>query len=109
MNVSDLTKIERRLLAYLDQKGAMERRQIVIDLAAPDTRAGKGLQNGSNGAAPLIVGRWAKRLIEAGWVKINRSASYTNGRGKFTGGFYQSHQITPEGRAALRESNDERS
>lgn len=102
MRMSDLTPIEARLLAYLDQKGPTERRTIVVDLASPDSRAGRGLQNGSNGAAPLIVGKWAKRLIAAGWVGVRHSSRYVNHRGKQTGGFYEAHFITPAGRAALR-------
>lgn len=93
MKVADLTPIERRLLAYLDQHGATDRQKIVTDLASPESRAGRGIQNGSNGAAPLIVGKWAKRLIAAAWVTEQRS-----------GGYYQKHEITDLGRRALREA-----
>lgn len=103
MVLADLTPIERRLLAYLDQRGATDRRQIVCDLASPASKAGRGIQRGSNGAAPLIVGKWAKRLIKAGWVSTRYSDRYKDRRGRLTGGFYQAHAITPAGKAALRE------
>jgi len=104
MRFADLTPIEGRLLAYLDQRGPSDRRKIVCDLASPESRAARGFQNGSNGAAPLIVGKWGKRLVAAGWVKINRSRPWRRPCGTVLAGYYESHEITPAGRAALRES-----
>lgn len=87
-----LTSIERRLLAYLDQHGATHRSHIAADLSPDDSRTAKH-QNGSNGAVPLIVGGWAKRLKAAGLVRENRD---------YRSNAYISHEITAAGRAALR-------
>ena len=103
MKPADMTTLERRILAYLDQQGgAAHRGRMVADLASPESRAGRGIHNGSNGAAPLIAGKWCKRLIAAGWVRIRISAPYTNRRGVRLHGFYQDHAITTAGKAALR-------
>lgn len=89
-----MTPIEKRVLAYLDQRGATHRANVVCDLASPDSRIGRngGQHNGSNGATPLIMGKWCKRLIAAQLVRVNRSRD----------GWYLSHEITDRGRAELR-------
>lgn len=69
----DLWPIERRVLQYLDQRGPMNRLQMVADLSSPESRHGMGIANGSNGAGTLIAGRWTKRLVRAGFVKENRT------------------------------------
>jgi hypothetical protein len=91
-NLTDLKPIERRVLAYLDQRGPTERRVAVCDLANPDSNAGRGFQGGSNGAAPLIMGAWCRRLIEAGLVVEVRDAGWQ----------YRAHKITPQGQILLR-------
>lgn len=88
----ELTPIELRVLRYLDQRGACHRHAIAADLASPDSRLGRGYCNGSNGAIPLIVGRWTRRLIAAGLVRVRSDPR----------GFYQCHEITDAGRAFLR-------
>lgn len=101
-----LTAHERRILGYLDQRGPSHRTNVVCDLASPDSRIGRmrGKHNGSNGATPLIMGKWCKRLIAEGLVKEVRAYA-TN--------YYQNHEITPTGRLAIRnhimkENADER-
>lgn len=91
LTIAMLTPIERRVLEYLDQRGPRHRGHMVIDLAAPGSKASRGFQGGSNGAAPLIVGKWCKRLIAAGWVQMNTDR-----------GFYRDHAITNAGRMGLR-------
>lgn len=94
-----LTSIERRLLAYLDQRGGhAHRADIAADLSAADSRIGRrgGKLLGSNGAAPLIVGRWTARLREHGLVRAVYSA----------GGHYQAHTLTWAGKSALRRAAD---
>lgn len=88
--MSDLTLIERRVLSYLDQRGPSHRAHIAGDLAAEGTNTAVH-QNGSNGAVPLIVGNWCRRLKASGLVAECRQD-----------GFYRHHEITPAGRAALR-------
>lgn len=87
-----VTAIERRVLAYLDQHGPSHRSRVVFDLASPESNIGSGFVNGSNGAVPLIMGRWCANLIKAGLVKVEEH------RGR-----YQCHAITTAGRSALRE------
>lgn len=94
----NLWPIERRLLAYLDQRGSSHRSEIVTDLASDDSKTGwrreRGHRHGggSNGGAPLLMGAWARRLIKLGWVEqINDKE-----------GFYLHHAITARGRGALR-------
>ena len=88
-----LTAHERRILAYLDQRGPSHRTNVVCDLASPESRIGRmgGRHNGSNGATPLIMGKWCKRLEAAGLVQHVRR-----------GGYYLNHSITDAGRAAIR-------
>jgi hypothetical protein len=88
-----LTGHERRILAFLDQRGPTHRWQVVASLASPDTKTGRGVANGSNGAAPLIMASWCRRLIAAGYV-VQRNE----------GGFYRDHAITDAGRRKLRET-----
>ena len=92
-----LRPIERRILAYLDQRGEADRQKIVRDLSAPGTNQGDGYCNGSNGAAPLIFGAWASRLVKGGYVKEHRD---------FGSGQYRKHSITKEGRKLFRESEN---
>lgn len=87
-----MTPIEKRVLAYLDQHGPTHRGQVVSDLSSPESRAGQGICNGSNGAAPLIMGKWCAALIKQGFVMQQRAR----------GGHYQNHAITGAGRLALR-------
>jgi hypothetical protein len=87
-----LKPIEKRVLSYLDQHGPTHRQSVVHDLASPDSRAAHGYSNGSNGAVPLIMGAWCKRLITAGMVQ-----SITD-----RAGFYDHHRITAAGQDALR-------
>lgn len=91
-----LTPIERRVLGYLDQRGPTHRTHVVCDLASPDSRIGRlgGKHNGSNGATPLIMGKWCKRLIAKGLVKLVRS--------DHPYWAYRHHEITAAGRAILR-------
>jgi hypothetical protein len=88
-----MTDHERRILAYLDQRGPTHRSRVVSELAREGTRIASngGRPNGSNGAAPLIMASWCRRLIERGFVvQINRDH------------YYSHHEITASGRAALR-------
>jgi DNA-binding MarR family transcriptional regulator len=92
----NLSAIEKRVLAYLDQRGPTHRSHVVCDLASPDSRIGRngGRHNGSNGATPLIMGKWCKRLLDQGLVREVR---------QFRTSYYQHHEITDLGRALLRE------
>ncbi len=76
------TEHEMKLLRYLHQRGPMERRSILVDCCSENSliaqRAGlstgrRPFFNGSNGAAPMIVARWMKRLIAEGLVAEKRS------------------------------------
>jgi hypothetical protein len=88
-----MTKIERRVLAHLDQQGgAVHRRAVVESLADENSRIGRGVLNGSNSAIPLIMGAWCKRLIRLGLVREARCPR----------GFYLAHAITNRGRKELR-------
>lgn len=94
--------IERRLLAYLDQRGPTHRREIVVDLAPDDSRIGwrrdrnANALRGSDGGVSLLMGAWARRLIKRGWVQQVDDPQ----------GWYRHHEITPAGRRALREEAD---
>lgn len=92
----ELTPIERRVLVYLDENGPTHRSHVVCDLASTESRIGRlgGKHNGSNGAIPLIMGKWCKRLIAAGHVSLVRSQ-----RPYWA---YLHHEITEAGRALLR-------
>lgn len=101
MKREDLTPIELRVLAYLDQRGPTHRERVVIDLAGPDsliasrrgwTKSGNGFLRGSNGATPLIMGKWCKRLREAGLVRDIRDRE----------SHYRHHAITDAGRKLIR-------
>lgn len=89
-----LNPIERRVLAYLDQRGPSHRTNVVCDLASPESRIGQmgGRHNGSNGATPLIMGKWCKRLTAVGFVSMRQTRD----------GYYMHHEITDKGRAAFR-------
>lgn len=98
------TSIEKRVLAYLDQRGPTRREEVVIDLASEDSliaarrkysKSGRGFVRGSNGATPLIMGKWCKRLEAEGLVRNVRDRDC----------HYRHHEITPAGRAALRASS----
>lgn len=96
-----LNGIERRILAYLDQRGGQAKRiDIVADLSSPDSRIGRGILNGSNAGVPRLFGAWARRLLKEGLV-IQKS---TPGYGRHPSGFYSHHEITDAGRAKLREA-----
>ena len=86
-----LTDHELRILRYLHQRGATHRSKIAMDLADPASNTARH-QNGSNGAVPLIVGRWCARLVREHLVKVNREAR----------GWYHSHEITGEGEDIIR-------
>lgn len=94
-----LTDHERRVLAFLDQRGQAHRREIVWELSSPDSKIGRARDglgaisggSSSNGEA-LIMGAWCRRLIPAGFVR-----QVSDDRG-----FYRSHEATSAGRAALR-------
>ncbi len=89
-----MTSIERRVLAYLNQRGGTARRQeVVCDLAHPDSKLGRGIVRGSNGGTPRIMGRWCARLVKDGLVKVVTTRD----------GFYDHHAITEAGRKALRQ------
>ena len=96
----DMTAHERRILAFLDQRGATHRKDIVWELSAPDSKIGRARDGGhalggassGNGEA-LIMGAWCRRLIREGLVREVRDAW----------GFYRGHKITFDGRAAIRE------
>jgi hypothetical protein len=87
--------IERRVLAYLDQRGGRaDRYDLVRDLVSPDSRIGKGIMNGSNAGVPRIMGSWCRRLSKSGYVvQCSRRD-----------GFYSHHEITDAGRRYFRES-----
>lgn len=99
----DLTPIEKRVLGYLEQRGPTHREKVVVDLAGPNSmiaarakysKSGCGFVRGSNGATPLIMGKWCKRLEAEGLVRNVRDREY----------HYRHHEITTAGRAALREA-----
>ena len=93
-----LTNIERRVLAYIDQRGGKaERQTIVCDLADPESRVGMGYVNGSGGHLAMIFGRWSKRLSQHGLIEAAHRSD----------GFYLHHAITPVGRNALRSNAGE--
>lgn len=83
--------IELRVLSYLDQRGRRHRQAMVPDLASPDSRIGRGVENGSNSFIPAIAARWCKRLEDAGLVCDRRD-----------GGHHVGYEITREGRQFLR-------
>jgi hypothetical protein len=68
----ELTEHEVRILTYLEEHGPTHRAGVVCDLAAPDSRIGQGVRNGSNSAIPLIMGSWCKRLIKTGLVSVRQ-------------------------------------
>lgn len=88
------TAIELRVLSYLDQRGPSHRANVVCDLASPESRIGRlgGRHNGSNGATPLIMGKWCSRLRKAGLVGLSTTRE----------GYYEHHYITATGKKALR-------
>ena len=90
--MSERTGHELRILSYLDQKGPTHRANVVADLASPDSHHGRGISNGSNGAVPLVMGSWCKRLIAHRLVQCRYDRD----------GFYVHHEITALGKAALR-------
>lgn len=89
-----LWPIEKRILAYLDQRGPTDRIKIVCDLADPDSNIGRGHVNGSNGATTLIFGSWSRRLLKNKHVQEMRDGY----------GICRSVRITDAGRKLLRES-----
>jgi hypothetical protein len=91
-----LTSIERRVLAYLDQRGPSHRANMAADLARDDSNTAR-CQNGSNGAVPLIVGAWCRRLIPANLVTVRCDGE----------GYYRHHEITAAGAAAIRAQDGE--
>lgn len=92
-----LSNLERRILGYLDQRGgSADRRAIVCDLAPPDSIIGMGHVNGSGGHLAMLFGAWSRRLKRDGLI---RERSQDNG-------FYDCHEITAAGRAALRSAID---
>lgn len=88
-----LNRIEHRILGYLDQHGGRAHRyDLICALSSPESRIGSGVHNGSNAGIPRLMGAWARRLIRAGLVlQCSR-----------WDGFYSHHEITAEGRAAMR-------
>lgn len=100
MTIETLTPIERRVLAYLDQRGPSHRERVVVDLASPESDIGRrrdqgwGAVRGSNGGTPRIMGAWCRRLVKAGLVKHVRSDDQYWA--------YLHHEITDAGRARLR-------
>ena len=94
--MADLWSIEKRILAYLDQRGGQAHRNDVVgDLADPNSRIGQGIFNGSNAGVPRIMGSWCRRLVKRDFVRVIEA-----------GGFYRAHGITPAGRQALRGDQD---
>ncbi|MBB5764639.1 hypothetical protein ABEV34_28590 [Methylorubrum rhodesianum] len=97
--MGELGHFERRVLSYLDQRGPSHRRNVVWDLASPESKIGRARDTGtavgggssSNGEA-MIMGAWCRRITSLGFVR-----PVTDARG-----FYRHHEITPEGRAVLR-------
>ena len=84
--------IEQRVLAYLDQRGLMHRARMVADLASPESRIGRGIENGSNSFVPAIAARWCKRLVDAGLVRDSRNRD----------AFHLGYEVTHAGRKFLR-------
>jgi len=77
------TDHELKLLRYLHQHGLTERRSILLDCAsdasliaarASGTTGKRRFYQGSNGAAPMIVARWMKRMLATGMVRERRDA-----------------------------------
>lgn len=100
----ELTDHERRVLAYLDQRGgSAHRANVVADLAQRDTTARYQRAIGPQAAA-LIMGSWCKRLGRAGYVQVRHVPSRlsTRGGGTKTLHFYDRHEITRAGTEALR-------
>lgn len=100
MQSADLTAHERRILAYLDQHGPTHREKVVCDLASDDSmigyrrQQGRGWTRGSNGATPMIMANWCRRLEAAGLVRHVRSDDRH--------WQYLHHEITDKGKALLR-------
>jgi hypothetical protein len=94
-----LTEHELRILALLAEKGTLHRRDIVWELASPDSKIGRARETGSalgggssgNGEA-LIMGRWSKRLRKSRLIREVRDER----------GYYVGHALTDEGRLARR-------
>lgn len=89
-----LTSIERRVLTYLDQRGASHRTDVVCDLASEGSRIARngGKINGSNGATPMIMAKWCRRLVNNGLViRLDDKR-----------GFYCAHAVTTAGSSLLR-------
>jgi len=91
------TEHELKVLRYLHQRGPMERRDILVDCASDESLIGnRGLHgrrsyNGSNGAAPMIVARWMKRLIAQGLARETREESY-----------HRNYKLTAKGEQFIR-------
>lgn len=99
----ELRPIEKRVLAYLDQRGPSHRERVVVDLASAESDIGHrrdnkwGAVRGSNGATPLIMGAWCRRLVKEGLVRQVRSDDHYWA--------YRHHEITDAGRRALRDAS----
>ena len=96
------TDHEAKLLRYLHQRGPTERRTILIDCASDNSmigsrrnlsKTGAAFYNGSNGAAPMIVARWMRRLVGAGYVKEKRRQL----------GLHDHYRLTEQGEKFVRE------
>lgn len=101
------TEHELKLMRYLHQRGPKERRDILVDCASDSslislrgrhTKSGRRFINGSNGAAPMIVARWMKRLITEGLVRENR-ITLSLGR-------HQDYRLTTRGQQFVREQGE---
>jgi hypothetical protein len=77
------TAHELKVMRYLHQRGPMERRSILVDCCAETSlinlrktrhNGQRGYYQGSNGAAPMIVARWMKRLLAEGLVAERRGS-----------------------------------
>lgn len=98
------TDHEMKVMRYLHQHGLTERRNILVDCASENsvigmrgrsTFARRRFYNGSNGAAPMIVARWMRRLIAEGLAREKRSQDrYYSHRG---------FELTPKGHQFVRD------
>jgi hypothetical protein len=87
-----VSDFELRILRYLDQHGPVHRQSWVPDLVSPHSKTARCSMNGSNGAIPLIAGKWCRQLVHLGLVTVERDRE----------GYYRAHSVTSAGRHFLR-------
>ena len=92
-----LSAHERIILEYLDHRGPTHRRYVVANLVGSNSRTARTGGRGSNGAVPMIMENWCRRLTAAGMVE---QVSYGSGA-------YRWHRITTAGHDKLRETTND--